>query len=53
MSEQHELDTFTTLTILDLIYLPRDIHHPGAGSQLDLPRISEFSNCSHDIKNLV
>ena len=37
--EQHELDTFTTLTVLDWIYLPGDIHHPGAGSRLNLLRI--------------
>ena len=48
--EQHKWDTFTALTILSYIYLPRDIHHPDVGSQLNLLRISEFRKCSYDIK---
>ena len=28
ISEQHEWDTFITLTILGQIHLPGDIHHP-------------------------
>ena len=50
MSEQHAWDTFATLTILDYIYLPQDIHHPDVGFQMNLPRISEFCNCSNGIK---
>ena len=50
ISEQHEWDTFTTLTILGQINLPRDIHHPDVGFQMNLPQISEFSNCFNGIK---
>ena len=46
---QHEWDTFETLTILDKIYLPRG--HPDVGFQMNLPRISEFHNCSNGIKS--
>ena len=50
ISEQHKWDTFTTLTILGYINLPGDIHRPDVGFQLNLLRISEFSNCSYGIK---
>ena len=45
ISEQHEWDTFITLTILGQIHLPGDIHHPDVGSHLNLPRYSELRNC--------
>ena len=32
ISEQHEWDTFITLTVLGQLNLPGDIHHPDAGS---------------------
>ena len=45
LTEQHDRDTFITLIILKLINLPGDIHHPDAGSHLNLPRYSELHNC--------
>ena len=45
LMEQHDQDTFTTLIILEYINLPGDIHHPDAGSQMNLPRYSELHNC--------
>ena len=48
--EQHEWDTFITLTILGQSNLPGDIHYPDVGSQLNLPRFSEFCNCFNGIK---
>ena len=49
ISEQHEWDTFITLTVLRKLDLPGDIHHPDAGFHLNLLRYSELRNCFNGI----
>ena len=45
ISEQHEWDTFITLTVLRQVNLPGDIHHPDVDPRWNLPRCSELCNC--------
>ena len=47
--EQHEWDTFITLTVLGQLNLPGDIHHLDVGFHLNLLRYSELCNCSNSI----
>ena len=49
ISEQHEWDTFITLTVLGQVNLPGDIHHPDVEPRSNLPKSSELCNCFNGI----